>query len=93
MEKSQSGSNNVAYGLIDPLSLGKRKRSYDKDIFPIQLEEDFPADYLRESRLKLPYFRHEALTYPRRLLDRVYNRFIANDLENRDLQADDDSSK
>ncbi|KFM64312.1 hypothetical protein X975_07433, partial [Stegodyphus mimosarum] len=54
--------------------------------------EDFPNDNLRESRLKLPYFRGESLMYPRRLPERIYNRFQVNDLENRDMQADDASS-
>ncbi|KFM63739.1 hypothetical protein X975_21935, partial [Stegodyphus mimosarum] len=71
---------------------GKRKRSYDKDIILVQLE-NLPVEELRESRLKLPYFRHKALTYPRRLPSREYNIFISNDLENRDLQMDDDLSK
>ncbi|XP_035224238.1 uncharacterized protein LOC118196861 [Stegodyphus dumicola] len=92
IENSQKGNNNVAYGVIDPMALGKRKRSYDKDIMPVELE-NFPVEYLRESRLKLPYFRHEVLAYPRRLPSRLYNIFRPNDLENGDLQTDDDLSK
>ncbi|GIX90136.1 uncharacterized protein CEXT_554931 [Caerostris extrusa] len=35
------GSKDVAYGVIDPIMLGKRKRSYDMDISS-QVDEDVP---------------------------------------------------
>ncbi|GFR07381.1 uncharacterized protein TNCT_564261 [Trichonephila clavata] len=50
LAKHGGGNKDVAYGVIDPIMLGKRKRSYDMDLSN-QVEEDFPLDILREARL------------------------------------------
>ncbi|CAL1269124.1 unnamed protein product [Larinioides sclopetarius] len=87
----QGGNRDIAFGVIDPLTLGKRKRSYDMDLSN-QVEEDFPLDILREARLKYPSSRREAIMYSHRFPERLF-RFRANDLENRDLQGNEDVSK
>ncbi|KAG8182369.1 hypothetical protein JTE90_010735 [Oedothorax gibbosus] len=63
----QGGNRDVAYGIIDPIMLGKRKRnSADLDSLN-QLEEDFPADVLRDAWLKLPSSRVYSHGLPERL--------------------------
>ncbi|XP_042903879.1 uncharacterized protein [Parasteatoda tepidariorum] len=88
---ARQGNRDVAYGVIDPLSLGKRKRSYDMDSSN-QLEDDFPLDVLREARPKYPSNKYESLMFSHRLPERLF-RFRTNEFENRDLQSNDDAAK
>ncbi|GFW23912.1 uncharacterized protein TNCV_945961 [Trichonephila clavipes] len=91
LAKHGGGNKDVAYGVIDPIMLGKRKRSYDMDLSN-QVEEDFPLDILREARLKYPSNRREPVMYSHRFPERLF-RFRANELENRDLQGNEEVAK